>query len=196
MVARADVYYDEDGKPLPVPPYEDDADWSPPEDDASGRHNIPREQLIRLTSDQETIRASTRPGSLYTITEMTERTEDSRDWDPEPVPHPHQPAYTHGLPAGSRMSLLSSITTDYGQLIGKSYCVHADICSYFIRAFRPPSITGRPQRHSSISVLICPSTSVARRAWFSAWSASNQLLISVGHYGQFAASDCDRATAH
>ncbi|KAI0751444.1 hypothetical protein C8Q80DRAFT_1157328 [Daedaleopsis nitida] len=115
--------YDANGKPLPMPPMappEDYADWSPPSDTASGRHNVP---FVRLTqseyvssSEQETTRASTRPGSLYTITEMTERTEDSRDWPP-PVPHHHPPPFTQMQMGGSRTTILSSITTDYGQVI-------------------------------------------------------------------------------
>ncbi|KAI0722989.1 hypothetical protein C8Q76DRAFT_793974 [Earliella scabrosa] len=120
---RKDVWapYDADGKPLPMPPMpppEDYADWSPPSDTASGRHHVP---FVRLTqseyvssSEQETTRASTRPGSLYTITEMTERTEDSRDW--APVPHPHPPPFIHAQP-GSRTTIISSVTTDYGQVI-------------------------------------------------------------------------------
>ncbi|KAH9927122.1 HBS1 N-terminus-domain-containing protein [Epithele typhae] len=106
-----------DGKPLPIPPPDDYADWSPPSDNGSGRHNVP---FVRLTqseyvssSEQETTRASTRPGSLYTIAEQTEYSEDSKDWPPAPSPF----AMLHGLPAGSRGTLMSSITTDYGQMI-------------------------------------------------------------------------------
>ncbi|RPD66692.1 hypothetical protein L226DRAFT_115691 [Lentinus tigrinus ALCF2SS1-7] len=104
----------ENGKPLPMPPPEDYGDWSPPSDNASGRHNVP---FVRLTqsdyvssSEQETTRASTRPGSLFTITELTERTEDSRDWGPPPQFH-----YAH--PRESHTTNMSSASTDYGQVI-------------------------------------------------------------------------------
>ena len=109
---------DPEGKPLPIPPPEDYGDWSPPSDSASGRHNVP---FVRLTqsdyvssSEQESVHTSTRPRSLYTITEMTERTEDSRDWDPPPMAMGY-----HGHVGGSRATNLSSISTDYGQVIGE-----------------------------------------------------------------------------
>ena len=95
-----------------LPP--DYADWSPPSDSGSGRHNVP---IVRLTqsdyvssSEQETTRASTRPGTLYTIEELTERTEDSRDWGPAPAGL----NTLHGQAAGTRATYMSSISTDYG----------------------------------------------------------------------------------
>ncbi|TBU31998.1 hypothetical protein BD311DRAFT_775557 [Dichomitus squalens] len=111
--ARKDVFYSEDGKPLPMPPPEDYADWSPPTDDASGRHNVP---FVRLTSssdyvsspDAETTRTSTRPGSvwtLYTITELTERSENSRHGDFPPEPR------------DSNTTFRTSTTSDYGQVL-------------------------------------------------------------------------------
>ena len=113
---------DDDGKPLPLPPPDDYADWSPPSDNASGRHNVP---FVRLTSseyvsssEQETTRESTRPGSLYTITEMTEHTEDSRDWRPPSI---SLAPFHYPQAAGSRGTLMSSISTDYGQVIGTSH---------------------------------------------------------------------------
>ncbi|KAH9850047.1 hypothetical protein C2E23DRAFT_905383 [Lenzites betulinus] len=112
------------GKPLPPPP-DDEGDWSSTTDSTSGRHNVP---FVRLTqsdyfssSDQETTRASVRPGSLYTITERTERSDDDRDWEVPPphlVQHPTGPPYMHA--GGSRVTLLSSVTTDYGQVIEPS----------------------------------------------------------------------------
>ena len=97
-----------------MPPPQDYADWSPPTDDTSGRHHVP---FVRLTSSSEYVsspeaetRTSTRPGSvwtLYTITELTERSETSRHGD-------HLQAQlrnsntTHG----------TSITSDYGQVLG------------------------------------------------------------------------------
>ncbi|KAI0722179.1 hypothetical protein C8T65DRAFT_134536 [Cerioporus squamosus] len=97
-----------------MPPPEDYPDWSPPSDNASGRHNVP---FVRLTqseyvssSEQETTRASTRPGSLFTITELTERTEDSKDWGPAPQ-------ILHAQPRDSRTTIVSSASTDYGQVV-------------------------------------------------------------------------------
>ncbi|KAI9066374.1 hypothetical protein FKP32DRAFT_1566029, partial [Trametes sanguinea] len=108
------------GKPLPLPPVDGEDDWSSTTDTTSGRHNVP---LVRLTasdylssSEQETTRASTHPGTLYTITELTELSEDGRDWEPSPrhLPAPLDP---YLQPGGSRATLLSSVTSDYGQLI-------------------------------------------------------------------------------
>ncbi|KAI0824665.1 hypothetical protein BC628DRAFT_1410793 [Trametes gibbosa] len=114
---------DSNGKPLPPPPSDDEGDWSSTTDSTSGRRNVP---FVRLTqsdyfssSDQETTRASVRPGSLYTITERTERSDDGRDWEEALPQHLTQhlvgPPYIHA--GGSRATLLSSVTTDYGQLI-------------------------------------------------------------------------------
>lgn len=104
-----------------MPPPEDYADWSPPSDNASGRHNVP---FVRLTqseymssSEQETTRASTKPGSLYTITELTERTEDSKDWDPAP-------RALHARPRDSRTTMESSASTDYGQVVGEWFLLN------------------------------------------------------------------------
>ncbi|OSC98689.1 hypothetical protein PYCCODRAFT_964801 [Trametes coccinea BRFM310] len=118
MRRREDL--DPRGKPLPLPPSDGEDDWSSTTDTTSGRHNVP---LVRLTasdylssSEQETTRASTHPGSLYTITELTELSEDARDWEPSPrhLPAPLDP---YLQPGGSRATLHSSITTDYGQVI-------------------------------------------------------------------------------
>ncbi|PIL36877.1 hypothetical protein GSI_00567 [Ganoderma sinense ZZ0214-1] len=104
--ARKDIWYTEDGKVLPMAPPDDFADWSPPTDDASGRHNVP---FVRLTSneyvsppEQGTPILSTRPGTLYTITELTEHSEVTRNGDYLSV---------HGSTAGS------STITDYGQIL-------------------------------------------------------------------------------
>ncbi|KAI0676986.1 hypothetical protein C8Q78DRAFT_960253 [Trametes maxima] len=119
---------DPDGKPLPPPPPDEDGDWSSTTDTSSGRHNVP---FVRLTpsdyfssSDQETTRASVRPGTLYTIQELTELSEDSRDWashaeqqEQQPLPvDPYSQASN-----GSRATLLSSVTTDYGQIIDRTF---------------------------------------------------------------------------
>ncbi|KAI1789022.1 hypothetical protein LXA43DRAFT_601149 [Ganoderma leucocontextum] len=107
--ARKDVWYTEDGKPLPMPPPHDFADWSPPTDDASGRHNVP---FVRLTSTEyisspdQTPRTSTRPGSLYTITELTEHSEISRNEDRLSMQQDR-----------TNSTLRSSTTTDYGQVL-------------------------------------------------------------------------------
>ncbi|CDO74289.1 hypothetical protein BN946_scf184663.g10 [Trametes cinnabarina] len=120
FAARERQDWDPRGKPLPPPPLDGDADWSSTTDTSSGRHNIP---LVRLTasdylssSEQETTRASTHPGTLYTITEITELSEDGRDWEPSPrnLPAPLAP---YMQPGGSRATLLSSVTTDYGQIV-------------------------------------------------------------------------------
>ncbi|KAI0332464.1 hypothetical protein GY45DRAFT_1344655 [Cubamyces sp. BRFM 1775] len=121
---RQDPY----GKPLPPPPSDDEGDYSWISETSSGRHNVP---LVRLTtsdllssSEQETTRTSIQFGTLSTITEITERTDDSRDW----VPSPHRPPppldpYTQ--PRGSRITLQSSVSTDYGQVIERP-SIHPD----------------------------------------------------------------------
>ncbi|KAI0650146.1 hypothetical protein C8Q79DRAFT_1006444 [Trametes meyenii] len=117
---------DPNGKPLPPPPLDEDGDWSSTTDTSSGRHNVP---FVRLTpsdyfssSDQETTQASVRPGTLYTIQELTELSEDSRDWaspaDQQQQPLPPDPYLQAG--GGSRATLISSVTTDYGQIIDRS----------------------------------------------------------------------------
>lgn len=96
-------------------PPDDFADWSPPSDDTSGRHNVP---FVRLTTSNEylsppeqgSLMMSTRPGSLYTITELTERSEVTRNGDFLPVHQDHTDS-THR----------SSTTTDYGQVLGKPF---------------------------------------------------------------------------
>ncbi|KAI0637925.1 hypothetical protein C8Q77DRAFT_1153620 [Trametes polyzona] len=112
---------DPNGKPLPPPPSDDEGDSSSTSDSTSGRHNLP---FVRLTqsdyfssSDQETTRASVRPGTLYTISERTELSESSRAWGaaPQHVEPPYVNPYLQ--PAGSRVTLQSSVTTDYGQII-------------------------------------------------------------------------------
>ncbi|KAJ2975249.1 hypothetical protein NUW54_g11763 [Trametes sanguinea] len=121
FAARERQDLDPRGKPLPLPPVDGEDDWSSTTDTTSGRHNVP---LVRLTasdylssSEQETTRASTHPGTLYTITELTELSEDGRDWEPSPrhLPAPLDP---YLQPGGSRATLLSSVTSDYGQVIG------------------------------------------------------------------------------
>ena len=101
------------------------ADWSPPTDDMSGRHNVP---FVRLTSneyvsssEQETPMTSTRPGSLYTITELTERSEVSRTVDHLSV----QQRGTDSTPG-------SSTTTDYGQVLGKHFSMFKDCLSFLV----------------------------------------------------------------
>lgn len=117
-------YTDPYGKPLPPPPSDDEGDYSWVSDTSSGRHNIP---LVRLTasdllssSEQETTRTSIQFGTLSTITEITERTEDSRDWVPSPH-RPPPPLDPYAQPRGSHVTLLSSVSTDYGQVIGQCY---------------------------------------------------------------------------
>ncbi|KAH9894386.1 hypothetical protein C8Q73DRAFT_745894 [Cubamyces lactineus] len=121
---RQDPY----GKPLPPPPSDDEGDYSWVSDTSSGRHNIP---LVRLTasdllssSEQETTRTSIQFGTLSTITEITERTEDSRDWVPSPH-HPPPPLDPYAQPRGSHVTLLSSVSTDYGQVIERP-SIHPD----------------------------------------------------------------------
>ncbi|KAI0771977.1 hypothetical protein BD413DRAFT_475037 [Trametes elegans] len=114
------------GKPLPPPPFDEEGDWSSTTDTTSGRHNLP---FVRLTqsdylssSEQETTRASTRPGSLYTITELTERTEESKGFD---TISQTPPPYLHA--GGSRATIMSSVTTDYGQPLERPSLYPGDV---------------------------------------------------------------------
>lgn len=61
-----------------------------------------------------------RPGTLYTITELTELTEDPRGWRPVSQ-HTQAPTNPYLHPGGSRATLMSSVTTDYGQVIGEPH---------------------------------------------------------------------------
>ncbi|KAI0370153.1 hypothetical protein BV20DRAFT_966756 [Pilatotrama ljubarskyi] len=54
--------------------------------------------------------------TLTTISERTEQSEDGRGWEPPPQ-HLTQPANPYRQSGGSRATLLSSVTTDYGQVI-------------------------------------------------------------------------------
>ncbi|KAI0356515.1 hypothetical protein OH77DRAFT_1535381 [Trametes cingulata] len=115
---------DSDGKPLPPPPSDDEGDWSSTTDSTSGRHNVP---FVRLTpSDQFSDRATSYMPrhTLSTISERTEQSEDGRGWDPPP-PHSTQSVNPYLQPGGSRATLLSSVTTDYGQVIERP-SIHPD----------------------------------------------------------------------
>lgn len=64
---------------------------------------------------------STRPGSLYTITELTERSEVSRTVDHLSVQQ-----------RGTDSTLRSSTTTDYGQVLGKHSFSVFKVCFSFL----------------------------------------------------------------
>ncbi|TFK92963.1 hypothetical protein K466DRAFT_538835 [Polyporus arcularius HHB13444] len=139
-----------------MPPPEDYADWSPPPDNASGRHNVP---FVRLTqseyvssSEQETTRASTKPGSLYTITEITERTEDSKDWG-------SATQMLHGRPRDSRTTIVSSTSTDYGQVVAGPRAELQFVHEGRVRRLR----TELPLQTDPNDIPPSPSSSAARR---------------------------------
>lgn len=117
-------------------PPDDFADWSPPTDDTSGRHNVP---FVRLTTSNEylsppeqgTPMMSTRPGSLYTITELTERSEVTRNGD--------------FLPVGQDLidsTPRSSTTTDYGQILCECIPSSSNFVSYSLSTTARPTLRG------------------------------------------------------
>ncbi|KAL1946589.1 hypothetical protein VTO73DRAFT_14693 [Trametes versicolor] len=160
---------DADGKPLPLPPQDDDGDWSSTTDSTSGRHNVP---FVRLTqsdyfssSDQETTRASVRPGTLYTITELTELTEDPRGWRPVSQ-HTQAPTNPYLHPGGSRATLMSSVTTDYGQLIERpphpeELAATPSLSALQRLSFEEGSATPTPRRTPSSSTDTIPAPSAS-----------------------------------